>query len=98
MKSGPPDNVITTVSVKITGRVQGVGFRAATVRQAELLGITGWVRNTADDSVEATLQGALAQISLMISWLRKGPPAARVDGVASRPETGAHHFQRFEQR
>ncbi|TAL77492.1 MAG: acylphosphatase [Burkholderiaceae bacterium] len=88
---------VETVSARITGHVQGVGFRAATVRQAHLLGITGWVRNNSDDSVEALLQGPHEQIDRMLSWLLVGPPAARVKEVVNEQVTIERHFDRFEQ-
>jgi len=98
MKQLPLDHAVETVSVRITGKVQGVGFRAAAVRQAHGLGITGWVRNAADSSVEAMLQGPVDQIDRMLSWLRMGPPAARVDELASQKEFTERHFDRFEQQ
>ena len=88
---------IETVSVRITGRVQGVGFRAATVRQAHSMGITGWVRNNEDNSVEALLQGPHDQVDRMLSWLLSGPPAARVAEVQSTEVLTERHFDRFEQ-
>ncbi|HEU0231034.1 MAG TPA: acylphosphatase [Burkholderiaceae bacterium] len=88
---------IETVSVRVSGKVQGVGFRAATVRQAHLLGIAGWVRNASDSSVEAVLQGSVDQIDRMLSWLSVGPPAARVDQVEHQQEFTIRHFDHFEQ-
>ncbi|WP_284615491.1 acylphosphatase [Aquabacterium humicola] len=65
--------------VRVRGRVQGVGYREACVRHARSLGITGWVRNRMDDSVEATLQGPRAQLQAMCDWMREDMPAALVD-------------------
>lgn len=65
--------------VRVRGRVQGIGYREACVRRAQALGITGWVRNRVDGSVEVMLQGPPEQLSDMCSWLRDGPPAALVD-------------------
>ncbi|TAM88543.1 MAG: acylphosphatase [Candidimonas sp.] len=98
MKSLPSGRTVETVSVRVVGRVQGVGFRAAAVRQAHLLGIAGWIRNGADSSVEAMLQGSVDQIDRMLSWLRVGPPAARVDGVEHRQEAGTRRFDHFERQ
>ncbi|HEY9572263.1 MAG TPA: acylphosphatase [Pusillimonas sp.] len=98
MKNLPPDHTVETVFVRVTGRVQGVGFRIAAVRQAHLLGITGWVRNTRDGAVEATLQGQVDPIDRMLSWLHVGPPGARVGEVNHSQITTQRHFDRFEQQ
>jgi len=88
---------VETLSVTVTGRVQGVGFRAATVRQAHFLKIAGWVRNNADGSVEALLQGPHEAIDQMLSWLLTGPPPARVDQIDSNEVITERRFDRFEQ-
>ncbi len=88
---------LETVSVFISGHVQGVGFRAATVRQAHALGLGGWVRNTDDHRVEALLQGEHDTIDRMLSWLLTGPPAARVDNMASQDVQTERRYDRFEQ-
>ncbi|MBC7204142.1 MAG: acylphosphatase [Pusillimonas sp.] len=90
------DNV-ETVSVTVSGRVQGVGFRAATVRQAHSLKITGWVRNNANGTVEALLQGPHEAVDQMLSWLLVGPPTARVDQVDTNEVITERRFDRFEQ-
>lgn len=71
----------------VTGRVQGVGFRWWTQREAERLGVGGTVRNRADGAVEVALAGAAAALEEMREKLVKGPPAARVDEVR---EVDAH--------
>ncbi|CDZ40715.1 acylphosphatase [Neorhizobium galegae] len=71
--------------VRITGRVQGVGFRAWTREEAEQLGLTGWVRNEPDGSVLALLAGWPAAITQMLERLRQGPPGASVSGVERQP-------------
>jgi len=86
-----------TLDVRVTGRVQGVGFRAATVRQAHLLGITGWVRNAPDGSVEVLIQGDAERVDQMLSWLHRGPPAARVAEVTHRQNHTERHFDNFQQ-
>lgn len=63
------------------GRVQGVYFRSYTRRQAESLGITGWVRNCPDGQVEAVLEGEEKDVHRMIDWCRLGPPGAYVTDV-----------------
>jgi acylphosphatase len=70
-----------TVHLRIEGRVQGVGFRAFVERKAIGLGLSGWVRNRHDGSVEAVLQGTPATVDTMIGFCRSGPPASRVDRV-----------------
>ena len=67
--------------VVISGRVQGVCFRAYTFDEATAAGIAGWVRNTSDGRVEAVFEGEQSAVEAMIAWCRKGPPAARVNGV-----------------
>ena len=62
-----------SVRVRITGRVQGVGYRGWTVRAAVILGLSGWVRNRSDGSVEAVFQGGQNQIDQMIDKLYQGP-------------------------
>lgn len=64
--------------VQVTGRVQGVGFREWTARQARAKGIAGWVRNCSDGSVEAVVSGPDEMVEALIAALHEGPPAARV--------------------
>ncbi len=68
----------------ITGLVQGVFFRDCTCSEAERLGLSGWVRNRVDGSVEVELQGDKAEVKRMLSWLHTGSPMSRVQGVASK--------------
>ncbi len=89
---------IETYFVRVKGHVQGVAYRASTVRQGHLLGVHGWVRNMADGSVEAMVQGTPDQVDRMLEWMRRGPPHARVDEVESRREYIDQRFKRFEQR
>lgn len=65
----------------IEGRVQGVGYRAAFARQAESLGLDGWVRNRRDGAVEACVHGEPAAMDAIIVWSRRGPPSAQVAHV-----------------
>lgn len=65
----------------VRGRVQGIGYREACVHRARALGVTGWVRNRMDESVEAMLQGAPRQLAQMCAWLDEGMPAALVEGL-----------------
>ena len=80
----------------ITGRVQGVAYRASMAREAERLGVTGWVRNRSDGSVEAMVAGTAEQVAAIMNWARRGPPAAQVDHVAV--ELGEGEFSTFELR
>jgi acylphosphatase len=68
--------------VKIRGRVQGVGYRDAMVDAAGRFGVCGWVRNSVDGTVEALIQGDDTAAERLLSWCRRGPPAARVYDVA----------------
>ncbi len=70
-----------TRHLRIRGRVQGVGYRLYTLRQASRLGVTGWVRNREDGSVEAVVQGEPGRVETLMERLRKGPPASRVEEI-----------------
>ena len=65
----------------VTGRVQGVWFRGATQAEAERLGVHGWVRNRADGSVEAGVEGPREAVDELVAWAQRGPSAARVARV-----------------
>ena len=69
----------------ITGRVQGVGYRDWTMRTAQRLGLSGWVRNRVDGSVEALVVGDDAAVGGMIEACRRGPRMADVDAVDAEP-------------
>jgi len=79
----------------IHGRVQGVGFRASLAWQAQKEGVTGWVRNRRDGTVEALVAGSDEAVAAMIAWSRRGPPGARVDRV--EVELGNGDFTDFQQ-
>jgi len=70
------------VRLQITGKVQGVWFRAWTVKQAEGLGLDGWVRNRTDGSVEALVVGGQENVDVFIRLCHEGPPKAHVTGVS----------------
>jgi len=74
------------VHIYVSGRVQGVFFRAATRRAASDLNLTGWVRNMDDGRVEAVLEGSDDNVDKMIAWCQVGPPAARVEKVTTEKE------------
>lgn len=65
----------------VHGIVQGVGFRVSCARQAQRLGVTGWVRNTADGEVEIAIEGSPDAVDAFTSWSRRGPSGAWVDRV-----------------
>ena len=69
------------VHVWITGRVQGVFFRAYTRDAAQLIGVTGWVRNLPDGRVEAVFEGVSDKVERMIEWCREGSPMSRIERV-----------------
>jgi len=78
------------VHLIVLGRVQGVAFRARAVAEAARLGLSGWVRNRMDGTVEAEAEGGPEAVEAFVSWCRRGPPAARVDEVRLErvPPTG----------
>jgi len=97
MKTLDSNHGTETLDVRVTGRVQGVGFRAAAVRQAHSLKVTGWVRNAPDGSVEALIQGEPEQVDQMLSWLHRGPPSALVREVTHQPNHTDRCYENFQQ-
>jgi acylphosphatase len=83
--------------VRVTGRVQGVFFRAWTADEARALGLSGWVRNCSDGSVEAHLEGEEGALDELTELLREGPPDARVDNVEVE-EADAEGLSSFDVR
>ena len=83
------------VHVKISGRVQGVFFRASTKQKAEQLGLKGWVRNTPDGRVEAIFEGEEHLIKYMLEWCNQGPPLARIDKVEVKNQNPTNGFEGF---
>ena len=73
----------SAIHVRVTGRVQGVGYRYAVVRAARELDLVGWVRNDVDGSVEVWAQGESASVDGLVRYLRVGPTGARVERVAT---------------
>ena len=96
--SAGPTVRIVALQVSIRGRVQGVGFREAMVSAARAAGLSGWVRNRRDGSVEALLQGPVPAVEATLAWARRGPPVARVDGIATAPVAVDAALSPFERR
>ena len=82
------------VRVLVRGFVQAVGFRATARSRARSLEVAGWVRNNADGTVEAELEGPPDRVDALVDWFRHGPRGARVDGidVEALEPTGAQGF------
>jgi len=78
---------MTAFRLRISGRVQGVGFRYALADEARARNLCGWVRNRRDGSVEAVIAGVEADVEALVAWARRGPPAAQVTAVAVEPAT-----------
>ncbi|TLP73260.1 acylphosphatase [Nesterenkonia sphaerica] len=76
-------------SVRVTGTVQGVNFRNSAKRQAEELGLVGWVRNTPDGAVELLIGGDGPAVEALISWCGTGPKRAEVTSVETREASAA---------
>jgi acylphosphatase len=83
------------VRVRLSGRVQGVFFRASCAQLAEELGLSGWVRNVRGGGLEATFEGIDPAVERMLSWCREGPPLARVERFETVDEipTGESGFR-----
>ena len=86
----------TTRRLVIRGRVQGVWFRESMRQEAERLGVSGWVANRTDGSVEAVVHGTRDQVEAITRWARRGPEQAQVTDVTTTEATGS--FSGFEKR
>jgi acylphosphatase len=89
---------VVTRRLRIIGRVQGVGFRDALCSEALHRGVAGWVRNRADGSVEALLQGPPEPVAQLIAWARRGPAASRVEEVRVETSDEEPTHSGFERR
>jgi acylphosphatase len=83
------------VHVEVSGRVQGVFYRATCAERARELGLGGWVRNGSHGGVEAEFEGDDKDVEAIVEWCRIGPPMARVDSVQVReePPSGERQFR-----
>jgi len=88
-------NLMKRLRVLISGRVQGVFFRAYTRETAVSLKLTGWVRNLPDGRVETVFEGEDADVDAMLAWCKKGPPYAIVRNVEVTEETPTEEFRDF---
>jgi acylphosphatase len=66
----------------VSGRVQGVSYRASTASEARRIGVVGWVRNLPDGSVELEVEGTPEKVAELLAWCEHGPPSAKVTAVA----------------
>lgn len=84
-----------SVHVVVGGRVQGVGYRYSLRLEAERRGVTGWVRNRSDGSVEAVVEGTDDAVDAVLAWMASGPPGAQVDEscVTEAERTGSTGFE-----
>lgn len=82
-------------TLRIQGKVQGVFFRESARLEATRLGVTGWVRNRADGSVEAVVEGEPAMLEEFIRWCHRGPVQARVTGVERADGEATGEFRQF---
>ena len=86
------------VQVIISGRVQGVGFRAFTQAEARKLELRGWVLNRSDGTVEAVIEGPTEQVDRLLAMLKRGPEGARVDKISVSEQAYTGKLGRFEVR
>ena len=89
---------LASLQAIVYGRVQGVFFRAFANRRANELGLAGYVRNLPDGGVEVQAEGERRQLEKLIDYLREGPPAARVDKVATRWSEYTGNYPHFSVR
>lgn len=87
-----------TVHIIVSGKVQGVFFRDYTRRQAQLLGVSGWVRNLPNGSVEAMIKGKKSKVNNMIEWFHTGSPLSRVTEVMADEVLPIEKLSTFEIR
>jgi len=87
---------LVRVRVRIHGVVQGVYFRQSTRRQAQAAGVTGWVRNCSDGSVEAVFEGEASAVADVVAWCHQGPAAAYVSQVDAVNEPYTGEFSLFK--
>lgn len=90
--------MVKTVHVRISGKVQGVWFRASTKQQAEQRNVSGWVRNTSDGKVEAVFQGEADAVDDLVSWCHQGSSMSDVSAVSVKALDADEEFDGFNIR
>jgi acylphosphatase len=88
----------TRAHLIVSGRVQGVSFRAETQKAANRIGVYGWVRNRRDGKVEAVVEGASDDVAAMLGWCQSGSPASRVEKVDVTRQDFRGEFDAFRVR
>jgi len=83
-------DTIKTLHLVMHGRVQGVWYRDSMRREAEHLGVNGWVRNRSDGAVEAMVQGEAEAVDALVRWAHRGPQLAEVERVEVEPGSGSY--------
>ena len=89
---------MTRVHIRVTGRVQGVGFRFSCMREARALEVAGWVCNSVDGSVEIMAEGGVGAVDALVEWARCGPTFADVTGTQIHRDGFRGEFSGFEVR
>lgn len=84
--------------MQVTGQVQGVNFRSSTKAEADTLGLTGWVCNRPDGSVEMVMEGPKEAAQQLIAWCQRGPAWAQVEGLTVEWQAASGEFNEFEIR
>lgn len=84
--------------MRVTGQVQGVNFRSSTKAEADALGVTGFVRNCPDGSVEVVIEGPRTTVQQLIDWCHCGPVWARVDDLRIEWQAASDEFSEFKIR
>lgn len=98
MPNSTQDELKQRLHAIVQGRVQGVGFRATTIREASSLDLTGWVCNRRDGTVEVVAEGTRGRLHSLLLFLKDGPPAANVTGVDVEWGSATQEFDRFRVR
>ena len=87
-----------SIRIIVSGRVQGVYFRAFTQKQANKLNLTGYAKNLSNGDVEIAACGEKGQLDKLVSWCHKGPVMAKVNSVQVQPLLNSPHFDSFDIR
>jgi acylphosphatase len=88
----------TRFHVFISGKVQGVFFRRNTIKEAEKLGVYGWVKNLSDGRVEAVFEGDTVSVKKILEWVKRGPLFAKVENFISAQEEYRGEFSSFNKK